>query len=1197
MNKKVQKGLVAAVAATMGASVVAPTAFAASQTQNVSLDAQYAEAYTATAKALESKAQKDLTAARVLVDALYNTVKGTANEFLATTLSSILDPAQQVKLVAFFDAMGKAEVTGKQADINAAQALIIDMPQVWRNSYSTAMDAIQQKLIDKVVEATKKAQTTASEVDKAAAQTLLDEVKTVTNNEGVLAWTKAYQTELDKVVTKLQVASVNAISLNQIQVTFNRAVDSTSATNVSNYKIGSTALSSTNGSIANLSADGKTVTITLDTAGEGLTVVQGMKKTLTIENIFVKDSFTEKLEKTQHDVTIFDNATPTVVSVTPIGNTKLVVKFSEAIANGNISANYQIDGQPITSFSGSAANRATTTVNDGGTEYSNTVELTFSAPLTSGSHTLTINDVNTTYVQDMANFIVAKTSQSFEISNDTAAPKVVNVTGLTSGKVTITFDKDIKTLPTTFSGTGAFKLNGITVAQGVINASNKKEVTIDFGANQVKEGANLITIAKDVEDYFGNKMDAKNDYSVAFTAAKDSVAPVVEGITVVDDKTVKVTFSELVNSIYASNTGNYKVTNAAGTRQTISSSVVGTNSEGNKTVVTLNFASALPGSTYTIVTSNIQDSAGNTMTSDSRTFVSPDKTEPTGISAERTTTGNKIVVKYSEIMDGTAANVANYYYSVDGTSYRLLPTNTTVETKDGGKTVVFTLPSDINVTTIQNVRAVGVKDASGNVIQGALWNFTVTNAAAGSFAINNTSTDYPKSYMDGTSKLVVEFNTAEALNAYALANFVVEETDGTDIATPDQIIVGGKNVKLVFTNSTSIANIKAQGTDINVNVLNNNNKDAFGRSLATGVVAIDDQISPELFATTPVAVIAADKVTVKFNEDLDANIQGTFKSGYTITVNGAPKTISSAVVNNDTITFTLLSNYITNGSTVSVIPKTPNTVADVNGNVYVPVLPEDTKQVTTNTLGSGATFSAATRVQGAAAVPAVTAVAPEWNTGAITKLNAGESGSIVFDGVTVNVAAVAVGSLAAPVIVDANTVSVTVDEATDAATQAGRIVAGLNFHKSVLPTLASYTFAVDTDGIKVTGTTAMGATKNGVDIAPTTIVFANATAADRLVVDGVTAVAGVAGVTETATYTVLTGVSNNKTLTVTLANPTQTVTVNVLAGDTADQVAAKIRAALTTVTGYAVSGTGANIVFTSGTADTNHADLTMTVTE
>lgn len=91
----------------------------------------------------------------------------------------------------------------------------------------------------------------------------------------------------------------------------------------------------------------------------------------------------------------------------------------------------------------------------------------------------------------------------------------------------------------------------------------------------------------------------------------------------------------------------------------------------------------------------------------------------------------------------------------------------------------------------------------------------------------------------------------------------------------------------------------------------------------------------------------------------------------------------------------------------------------------------------------------------------------------------------------------------------------------------------------------------------------------------------------------------VAGVTESATLTVLTKeVIVTGTLKVALTNPAKTVNVPVVAGDTPAQVAAKIVAKLGTVAGYSVVVNNVDgITFTSTQANTNVADLTVTVTD
>jgi hypothetical protein len=225
LNKKLQKGLVAAVAATLSTGIVAPVYAASVETK--SFDAQYAEAYNATVNA---KTQKELTAARVLVDKLYADLPQDLKN-LAATLSAILDPKQQTELVKLDNAIKAASVSGKQADVNVARALIVDMPTVWKNSFSSYMDGIQQPIINKAVEAAKKAQTSGLKADYDAALALYNDLLTVTNNDGVKAWAEvALKAELDA-AAKLTVVSVKAINNTQAVVTFSSEVAAVNADN------------------------------------------------------------------------------------------------------------------------------------------------------------------------------------------------------------------------------------------------------------------------------------------------------------------------------------------------------------------------------------------------------------------------------------------------------------------------------------------------------------------------------------------------------------------------------------------------------------------------------------------------------------------------------------------------------------------------------------------------------------------------------------------------------------------------------------------------------------------------------------------------------------------------------------------------------------------------------------------------------
>jgi N-acetylmuramoyl-L-alanine amidase len=164
------------------------------------IDELYKAAYDSSLKAQTTNTQKDMTDARVLVDLLYKLLPK-ESKTLAETFSSILDKIQHPLLVKTVDAIKAAQASGRQVDINAARALIIDMPQVWRNSYSSAVDEAQNMLIKNVIAAINKAVMSKEQLDIDAATNLYNELLTVTNNDGVKKWA---ETDLKVEMNKLK---------------------------------------------------------------------------------------------------------------------------------------------------------------------------------------------------------------------------------------------------------------------------------------------------------------------------------------------------------------------------------------------------------------------------------------------------------------------------------------------------------------------------------------------------------------------------------------------------------------------------------------------------------------------------------------------------------------------------------------------------------------------------------------------------------------------------------------------------------------------------------------------------------------------------------------------------------------------------------------------------------------------------------
>lgn len=162
---------------------------------------------------------------------------------------------------------------------------------------------------------------------------------------------------------------------------------------------------------------------------------------------------------------------------------------------------------------------------------------------------------------------------------------------------------------------------------------------------------------------------------------------------------------------------------------------------------------------------------------------------------------------------------------------------------------------------------------------------------------------------------------------------------------------------------------------------------------------------------------------------------------------------------------------------------------------------------------------------------------------------------------------------------------VTTSPAADQFTNATELAALINADSPTTGLTASASSVIVTVSDATGANTATLATSNS-----TEVTLSGATLTGGTVATGT-------NVTESALLTVTGPATATGSLTVTLTNPAKTVTVAVTSGQTATQVAAAIVAALGTVTGYNVTDNGnGTITFTSTTANTNVADLTVTVT-
>lgn len=236
MNKKTQKGLVAAITATMGAGIVAPAAMAAvdpvaaarqaverlesaEKYQNAKeieacralvknlTDAkakneltirinrvmlgEYTEATNAVKKAKETRTQKDVSLA-------YNEAVNLTNDDAVrkNALINALNVVQKELYTKVDKALAKADTELKQEYLNEAQAIIKDMLNPWRKPREAKYTQLQVKLYVNTRTALQTAKNSGLKADYEIAKALYENVKTVTNNKTVEGWVKNVLTPL-----------------------------------------------------------------------------------------------------------------------------------------------------------------------------------------------------------------------------------------------------------------------------------------------------------------------------------------------------------------------------------------------------------------------------------------------------------------------------------------------------------------------------------------------------------------------------------------------------------------------------------------------------------------------------------------------------------------------------------------------------------------------------------------------------------------------------------------------------------------------------------------------------------------------------------------------------------------------------------------------------------------------------------------
>lgn len=328
--------------------------------------------------------------------------------------------------------------------------------------------------------------------------------------------------------------------------------------------------------------------------------------------------------------------TPAVTSVSAVNLNTIEVKFNKAVdsTDATTASNYTFDGSNLEGTVKLSSDKKTATIT-----LDNAVTNKSYKTLSVKKDSINVDGSTTTYIPE------ASKALYFE---DTTAPVVTEVSYSPDGEVvTVKFSETISSLGTI----KVYDEKNLVVADesDFELATDGKSATLDTSSSaaNLTNDKSYKVVFVGTEDLAGNNF-ANNRFESTFKKEKnDTVAPVLNSVTYVNNKTVRVSFSE---GIKANATGKIADISLDGSSITAGIVVVdGTPSAaGEATLVSpgvydvlLSTTQLTPGA-HTVNINNFKDLAGNTVTTAvSKVFQT--NTDTTAATITKTEVANKVV--------------------------------------------------------------------------------------------------------------------------------------------------------------------------------------------------------------------------------------------------------------------------------------------------------------------------------------------------------------------------------------------------------------------------------------------------------------------------------------------------------------------------------------------------------------------------
>lgn len=725
--------------------------------------------------------------------------------------------------------------------------------------------------------------------------------------------------------TATKVVSVSATNLVQAVITFDGTVDRATAEDHDNYTIVEVDDTSVSKDIksAVLSADGKSVTLTLDAPTDDDEFANQEKYQLSFNNIKSGDKV---LSVKDSEFTPVDAALPTVEGVQALGNKTIRVVFSEPVQKAS-PANFLVDGNTLI----------------GNTKVSgNTVIVKLFSTLADGEHKVTV-----TGVEDHAGFKSLSKEVAFDVVKDETAP-TASVENATFEYVTVKFSEAVD--PETVLASNVYWLEGSTkrAAKAPVVQLSDDTFRFDFSDNKIQYTTDLYISG--VKDYSGNAIAA--DTKVQVNPVLDRTNPtVINADLQADSKTINVKFSKAIEAASVS-ASDFVIKDADGKEYSKLKTVTVLD---NKTVRVVLATALEEAETYKLEISGINDNTTlkNALLPYSKEFTVGDENPPE-LAADgavvRNVANNSIVVTYPEVMstsgDSSIVDRTKYSYKIGG-SWKTLPASANLNVTSDGKSAVIGFPSSIKVADVTDIRVQLVKDAAGNYLKGLTQEREVADAddvvLEDAFATSKTS-------------ITADFDANLLSSTVTASDFTVTTAAGVELNVIGAALSSSDSSRVVLTLADS-SKLNENGTHadnraVTVKVKPNaTTSTPAGKAIKVDAVGqvVDDKIKATIDKITG---LANGSIQITFNEALDGSVTKdnaeydlVIKKGSTTLAPNADYNIDAISGNNVVISFTQ-----NRAGIVSVALPAPRVLQDVATTGKNVVAVSDTIEVEVKTL-------------------------------------------------------------------------------------------------------------------------------------------------------------------------------------------------------------------------------------------------------